>query len=74
MIQNRLSAVMGEQRINISELSQRAGISYGALHKLYHDKSTGIDFSTLERLCRFLDVKVGDLFVYVPSGKDGDNE
>lgn len=38
------------------------------------DRSKGSDFSILERLCSFLDVKVGGLFVYVPGEKGGENE
>ena len=40
------------------------------LHKLYNEESSRIDFNTIEQLCEFLDVQVGDLFIYEPNTKD----
>lgn len=30
------------------------------LHKLYNEESSRIDFNTIEQLCEFLDVQVGE--------------
>ena len=62
----RLSRILGEKRIKMAELSRRTGISKYALHKLYHEKNKGIEFATLEKLCRALECSVGDLLEYVP--------
>ena len=40
------------------------------LHKLYNEESLRIDFKTIGQLCEFLDVQVGDLFIYRPNTKD----
>lgn len=40
------------------------------LHKLYNEESSRIDFNTIDQLCEFLDVQVGDLFIYEPNTKD----
>lgn len=65
-IRVRLSRILGEERIKVAELSRRTGISKYALHKLYHERNKGIQFATLERLCRDLDCSVGELLEYVP--------
>ncbi|ATW72015.1 hypothetical protein KSH_11785 [Moraxella osloensis] len=39
---------------------------------IYNDQSTRIDFDTIDKLCEYLDVKVGDIFEYVPNEK-GEN-
>ena len=36
MIKNRLSIILGEQRMRVSELSKLTGISQNALNKIYH--------------------------------------
>ena len=54
MIKNRLSAILGEQRMRVSELSKLSGISQNALNKIYHNKTKGIDFQTLDKLCEVL--------------------
>ncbi len=70
MIDSRVSEVMGRKRINVSELARGAGISRNAAHTLYHGLNRQVDLDVLDRVCRFLGVQVGDLFVYVPSGEE----
>ena len=48
------------------------GMSKSTLHKLYNEDSSRIDFNTVNELCKFLDVQVGDLFVYVPDDDEHD--
>lgn len=68
MIKNRIAALLGERRENVSEFARRAGISRNAAHRLYHDTSGRIDIATLDRACDHLGVGVGDILVHVPSG------
>ncbi len=65
MIKNRLSIILGEQRIRVSELSKFTGISQNALNKIYHEKTKGIDFQTLDKLCKVLRCSTNDLFQYI---------
>ena len=65
MIKNRLSAILGEQRMRVSELSKLSGISQNALNKIYHNKTKGIDFQTLDKLCEVLKCSTQDLFQYI---------
>jgi putative transcriptional regulator len=53
---NRLSRLIGERRVTVKDVSEGTGISYRTLHDLYHDRTTRIDFATLDRLCAFFDV------------------
>lgn len=66
MIKNRLSTILGEQRIRVSELSKLTGISQNALNKIYHNKTKGIDFDTLNKLCSALDRNSQEIFEYIP--------
>lgn len=66
MIKNRLSSVLGEQRMRVSELSKLTGISQNALNKIYHDKTKGIDFDTLNKLCNVLKKNSQELFEFIP--------
>ena len=65
-IRNHFSRLLGERRLNIREVARRTGLSYGALFALYHDRSGGITFDTLDALCRELKIQVSDLLEYVP--------
>ena len=66
MIVNRLSRLMGERRLSIQELARQSGVSYGALHDLYHARSRRFDADVLDRLCRTLGCGVGDILEYAP--------
>ena len=66
MIRNKLSTILGEQRMRVSELSKLTGISQNALNKIYHNKTKGIDFDTLNKLCNALQKNSQEIFEYVP--------
>ncbi len=71
MVRSRLHSILGDKRMKLMELHRISGVSYGALHAMYHGKSTRIDYSTIDALCRFLGCLPGDLLEYVPDDKAG---
>jgi len=66
MITNKLSEILGRKRIMQTELSKLSGVSYGAIKNLYQDKTKGIDFDTLNKLCKALDCTPNDILRYTP--------
>jgi len=69
-IQCKLSTLMGEKRYNIQDVFERTGISRSTISDLYHDKKIGIDYRTLNKLCKLFACQPGDLLVY----QEEDNE
>lgn len=70
MIINKLSEIIGRERIRKTELAKWAGVSLSTIHRLYYDQTKGIDFETLDKLCEALQCTPNDLFHFVPSNKD----
>ena len=66
MIKNRLSIILGEQRMRVSELSRLTGISQNALINIYHNRTKGIDFETLNKICNALQRNTQELFEFTP--------
>lgn len=66
-IKNTLSCIMGEKRINISDLAKSAGVSRNTITALYHENAKGITWDVLEKICVALNCQPGDLLEYVPS-------
>ncbi len=64
MISCQLSTLLGARRISQARLARLAGIHRNTILKLYHDNWTGIRRDTLDRLCRTLQVPVGELLVW----------
>ncbi len=65
MIINHLPTLLAERRLKVADAVRATGISKTTLHKIYNDQSSRIDFDTIDKLCAYLDVEVGDIFEYV---------
>jgi putative transcriptional regulator len=66
MIKVNLSELMGKHKIkSFSSLEKETGITRKTLTKLYDGEGKGIDYDTLDKLCRFFNCAVGDLLEYV---------
>jgi len=63
-IKCKLSTIMGEHRYNIQTVFEKTGISRSAISKLYHDKKSGMDFSTMSKLCKLFNCQPNDLLEY----------
>jgi putative transcriptional regulator len=74
MINCNLPVLLAERRLKVSDAVRATGISQSTLHKLYHAQTTRIDFETLDKLCGFLNVDIGDLLKYVPNPKNDESE
>jgi putative transcriptional regulator len=56
----------GEPELSIRSVARDAGLSAPVISGLVNNRTHRIDYSTLDKLCRFFDVQPGDLLVYVP--------
>ena len=54
--------------MRVAELIRGTGINKTTLHKLYNGDLTRIDFDTIDRVCDFLDIQVGELFIFERQG------
>lgn len=65
MIINKLSEIMGRNRLSVRDVVRGTGLAINTVSGLYHDKSKRVDIETLDRLCAFFNVGVGDILTYV---------
>ncbi len=63
-IRVNLDIEMARQKMSLTELSQRVGISMTNLSLLKTGKVKGIRFNTLAALCRELNCQPGDILEY----------
>ena len=61
MITVHLGRLLGERKLRMADVCRRTGISKKTLSLLYREKSCGIRFETLAKLCQALDCSVGDI-------------
>ena len=60
---------MGNKRMKPQEIVTLTGISRKTIYNIYNDKTKGIEFDTLDKLCFALDCTPNDLFRYIPDDK-----
>lgn len=64
-IQINLDVELAKNKMSLTELSERVGVSMTNLSLLKTGKVKAIRFSTLEAICRELDCQPGDILVYL---------
>lgn len=73
MLMNRLSRLVGDRRVAIRRVARETGLSYTAVYELYHDRTTRIDFATIDRLCGYFGVDTQHLLEWHPGGGESDD-
>jgi putative transcriptional regulator len=61
MIVPRLDKVLAEEQRSFYWLAKETGVSYTTLWRLKKRKAVGINFETLEKICRALSCQPGDI-------------
>jgi DNA-binding Xre family transcriptional regulator len=51
--------------MSVLELKRRTDLSYVTLQNLYHEKTAGVTFYTIDKICESLECNTGDLLEYV---------
>lgn len=65
MIKSRLHILMGEHKIrSIRSLSDITTVSRLSLTRLYDGDAKGVEFETLDKLCRHFKCQVGDILYW----------
>ena len=66
MIKCHLSRLMGERKLKLVDVARETGLHRNTVTLLYNETAARVDLEAMERLCKFFDCKVQDLFEYVP--------
>jgi putative transcriptional regulator len=56
-----LSLLMGREKYQIQDVHIKTGLSRNTISSLYNEKSTRIDFATIEKLCRLFNCGIEEL-------------
>ena len=65
MIKCRLFNLLGDRKMSVLALKRETNLSYVTLTKLYHEKTTGVTFNTIDRICKSLECSMEELFEYI---------
>ena len=70
MIKCHLSRLMGERKLKIADVARATGLYRGTITLLYDETASKVDLETIDKLCAFLGVTVGELFEHKPDGNE----
>lgn len=59
-----LDVMMAKRKINMTDLSEKVGITLANMSILKNNKAKAIRFSTLDKICEVLDCQPGDILEY----------
>ncbi|MFK4959257.1 helix-turn-helix domain-containing protein [Lactococcus garvieae] len=69
LISKKLRVLIAENRVRASHVSNDTGIAKSTLSRLVNGESKGIEFKTIEKLCKYFGIEPRDLFT--PSKERG---
>lgn len=64
MIKCNLAVLMAERKLSIQDVADATGLSRTTISALVNENGKGIQFDTMESLCRLLKVQPGELFTF----------
>lgn len=64
MIISNLNVLLAQRGLKISDVARDTGLSRTTLYSMADNISGGYQLSTLDKLCTYLNVTPGDLFIY----------
>ncbi len=73
MIKCHLSRILGERKLKVAEVARDTEINRNTLHRLYNETATRVDLEIIEKLCRHLDIQVGELFELVDNDESDES-
>ena len=62
----KLSSILGDKRLKMSDIVRLTGLAKATVHALYHDRVQRVDYRVLESLCAVLNCQPADLLEYIP--------
>ena len=65
MVRCHLSRILGEKRLKIADVARDTGINRGTITRLYHERAERVELKSVEKLCRYLECRLEDLFELV---------
>jgi putative transcriptional regulator len=56
---------MGERKLKVADVARATGLYRGTVSLLYDETASKVDLETVDRLCAYFSVTVGELFEQV---------
>ena len=62
MIKCNLARILGEKKLKVAEVARDIDVHKNIIYRFYNETAVRVDLSVIEKLCRYLDVSIGEFF------------
>jgi DNA-binding Xre family transcriptional regulator len=69
-VKSNLKAILDERKMSIRQLSEKTGLPFESLRRLYHNKMTKYPCETIAKTCEVLEIDISDLLILVDDDKE----
>lgn len=69
MIRCRLSTLMGQHKMKVTDVARETGLNRSTVTSLYKETASRVDLDAVDKLCRLFGCQVSDLFEHVEEQK-----
>jgi putative transcriptional regulator len=66
MVRNNILVQLAKRRLNQTDLHKQTGIRLATINAMVNDKAAYIPLFNAEKLCKFFNCGIGDLWEYIP--------
>jgi putative transcriptional regulator len=73
LIVSQLDELLFRRNLSQRKVARGTGLSINTIRGVYNNDSKRIDYDTIDKICEFLDITVGELLVYKKEEKSGDS-
>jgi DNA-binding Xre family transcriptional regulator len=64
-VKSNLKAILDERGMSIRQLSEKTGLPFETLRRLYNDETKQYQRETIGRICEVLEIELSDLLVLI---------
>ncbi len=72
MIQINIDVMLAKQKMSVTELANRVGITLANLSILKNGRAKAIKLETLDKICAALDCQPGDILTFLPESEESE--
>lgn len=67
MIKCKLSNILGERKLKVSDVARATGINRNTLYNMYKEETVRLEIDVLDKLCEFFNCNIEDLLEFYPN-------
>ncbi|MEI2557623.1 MULTISPECIES: helix-turn-helix domain-containing protein [Acinetobacter] len=67
MIKCKLSNILGERKLKVSDVARATGINRNTLYNMYKEETVRLEIDVLDKLCEFFNCNIEDLLEFHPN-------